>query len=246
VLTGPAFDVLVVIDDGRTVEFSPDLTYGADGSVRRTFRPLVFDRDGAAVRQGRAPALRSGGQRVDLANLTALAEGRRGEPRPRTLDRPLPGSAAAWPADPPEDWDLRNDDRYDDRYGYHVHSGDAAAWFIRGATADGYRLSVQSLTAGDRPDRLFLLLGRPDKTPEPVYLGTPDPRAALPVRVRLPGSQGVVVAAERATLRYRVRTGPWLPVGGDAALLPAAATEAEVTRPGRTPVIVTLPAGPPR
>jgi hypothetical protein len=241
VLTGPAFDVLVVMDEGRPVEFSPDLTYGADGSVRRTFRPLVFDRDGAAMRQGPAPALRTGQQRVDLANPTALAEGRRGDLRHRTLDRTLPGSAAAWPAGVPKEWDLRDDERYDDRYGYHVYR-DAAAWFIRGATADGRRLVVQSLTVGDRPDRLFLLLGRPDEIPEPVYLGAPDPRAALPVRVRLPGSQGVVVAAEGATLRYRVPDGTWLPAGGDAALLPAAATEAEVTRPGRTPVTVALPA----
>jgi hypothetical protein len=50
-----------------------------------------------------------------------------------------------------------------------------------------------------------------------------------------------VVAAEGAALRYRAQNGPWLPVGGDAALLPDAADEVEVTGAGGRTVRVGPP-----
>jgi hypothetical protein len=231
--------LLVVLDEAGPVGFSPDLEYRADGAIRRTFRPVAFDADGAAVLRGPEPALRAaGGARVDLARITALAAGERSEPFVRMLERTLPGGAAVWPAagGVPDGWDLRGVPGYEDDFGYHLfHAGDVT-WLLRGATADGRRFVVQTLTVGDRRDRLFLLLG----VPEPAYLGTVDPSAPLPVRVRLPDGRGVVVAAESAALRYRAGRGPWLPVRGDAALLPAAATEAEVTRPGRPPQRVPL------
>jgi hypothetical protein len=75
---------------------------------------------------------------------------------------------------------------------------------------------VQTLTGTDDRVRLLLSLGTP---PEPVLRGFPDPAAPLPVQVRLPDGQGVVVAAP-GRLRYRVAGGTWLPITGDAALLP--------------------------
>jgi hypothetical protein len=240
VLAAPG--VLVVLDEGGPVAFSPDLGYGPDGAVRRSFRPVRFGADGAAVLRGPEPALRTGGgARVDHVRVTPAA-GERTEPRVTIAESTLPCAAAAWPAGGgvPDGWDLRGDGRYDDVFGVHLFRTGDVMWFLRGATADGRRFVVQTLTVGDRRDRLFLLLGRPDERPEPVYLGTVDPAAPLPVRVRLPGRQGVVVAAESAALRYRAGAGAWLPVSGDAALLPAAATEAEVTRPGRPPQRVPL------
>jgi hypothetical protein len=71
----------------------------------------------------------------------------------------------------------------------------------------------------------------------PRFVGFADPRNP-PIQVRLPGAQGVVIAAEGAELCYRVRTGAWLPVGPDAALIPAAATQARATWPdGRSQAV---------
>ncbi|MEK8105276.1 hypothetical protein NKG94_08965 [Micromonospora sp. M12] len=51
----------------------------------------------------------------------------------------------------------------------------------------------------------------------------------LPVRLRLPDDQGFLVAAEGSALSYRVGDGQWQDAGRDAALLPATATDVQVT-----------------
>jgi len=61
------------------------------------------------------------------------------------------------------------------------------------------------------------------------------------VRLRLPGGQGVIVAAENATLRYRGNDGPWRPVQGYVALLPDSATAVQVIRAGQPTATVELP-----
>ncbi|WP_112668663.1 hypothetical protein [Micromonospora saelicesensis] len=58
---------------------------------------------------------------------------------------------------------------------------------------------------------------------------TADWSAPLPVRLRLPDDQGVLVAAEGSALSYRVGDGQWQDAGRNAALLPAAATDVRVT-----------------
>jgi hypothetical protein len=58
--------------------------------------------------------------------------------------------------------------------------------------------------------------------------------------MKLPDGQGWVVADRGATLRQRTGDGPWQAAGRDAALLPAAANEVEVTRPGMSPVASLL------
>jgi hypothetical protein len=70
--------------------------------------------------------------------------------------------------------------------------------------------------------------------------GPIDSEAALPVTVRLPGGDGWVVARLKATLRWRSDTGPWRLAGQDAALIPATATQVEVTPAGASTRIVTL------
>ncbi|MEU8228863.1 hypothetical protein AB0C12_04565 [Actinoplanes sp. NPDC048967] len=236
VLLGPDHNVLMVLDDGRGIGYSPALAYTEQGRISRTFTPFDFRlHDGVAF--GATPqsqtlvrvALRAGrpdsrGDRsVGLANLSQLvADTGRGAPPAGTARRARLLAGPAFEAD--DKWDLSGRDGYDDPYGYRITPPPAGTWILRGTTADGRRFVVQTLTSTDDRVRLFLSLG----TPEPVLRGFPDPAAPLPVQVRLPDGQGVVVAAP-GRLRYRVAGRTWLPISGDAALLPAAADEVEVT-----------------
>jgi hypothetical protein len=161
---------------------------------------------------------------VGLANLSQLVgDAGRGAPEDgaRRYTPLLAGADPSFAGGGP--WDLATRDGYADRWGYRVVPP-PETWLINGATADGRRYVVQTLAGTDERVRLFSAVG----TPDPVFRGFPDPAAPLPVQVRLPDGQGVVVAG-RGRLRYRVRGGSWLPVAGDAALLPAAAEEVEVT-----------------
>jgi hypothetical protein len=259
-LLGPDRDVVMILDDGRDARYSPRFTYDAGGRIRRTFTAPDFRaHDGVffatagkqntsvqiAVRAGRRDG--AGSLAVGLANQSALIEAAGGG-RPGSgwsgserLDRRLPGRDRAWPADADLDrdglgpWDLSTREGYADTYGYWITPA-VDTWLIRGATADRRRFVVQTLTAPDGRSRVFLQL----ETPDAVLNGFTDPGAALTLQVRLPDRQGVVVAAGNATLRYRTRAGGWLPVTGDAALLPDAAREVEVTRAGARPVLVPL------
>ena len=232
VLLGSRRNVLMVLDDGRRIEFSPAPARSDDGKVTRTFTPLDFrPHDGVAfaatvpLTTSIRVALRAGvpdpwGDRsVGLANLPAAPAG------PGRQVRALPGSGPALAPD--GEWDLAARTGYADRYGYHV-TPSPGIWYVSGATGDGRRFVVQTLSGTDDRydlDRLFLSFGTPGK---PAFRGHIDAAAPLPVRVRLPDDQGIVVAGP-GTLRYRVPRSTWLPVAGDAALLPAAATEAEIT-----------------
>ncbi|MET8151742.1 hypothetical protein ACIBSW_08755 [Actinoplanes sp. NPDC049668] len=254
VLLAPRHDVLMVLDDGRGVRYSPRFGYDPDGTITRTFTPLDFRaHDGVAFaatatqRGSIQIALRAdradtrGDRTVGLANQSALMSGQTPPNAGSRLTRPLPGRERAWPRDAAAEqeaarWDLAGQDEFNDRYGYRLQPP-PATWFIRGATVDRRRFVVQTLTATDGRSRVYLSLG----TPAPLLKGFADPGAPLPVRVRLPGDRGVVVASEGARLRYRTRAAGWLPVTGDAALLPATATQVEVHRPGTAePVVAHL------
>jgi hypothetical protein len=245
VLLGSQRTVLLVLDDGRGIEYSADRGYDAQGRVRRTFEPLTFDADGAetrllepqtgwiqfGLRAGRPGADR--GRFVKLANFSQVVEARRNRRSWRSLriDRLLPGGSLDWP----DAWHIATHEGYGDPYGYDYPVGDISCR-IRGV-AGGDRFAVETVTLDDMRIRLFLMVGRP----EPHFVGYVDLAAVLPVQVRLPDGRGVVVAAQGAALRYRAGGGTWLPVRGDAALLPDAATEVEVTPPGGRPGTVVLP-----
>jgi hypothetical protein len=254
-VVGPARDVLVVVDTGRPVELSTAYTYDADGRVVRTFRPLEFT-DGAAVARvpGQVPritlALRHGGDadrdQVELANFDQLAYGGRTNiQHPEYLDRSLPGWQAAWPADTPareeakRSWGRSGLARWYDPFSM-LRAPDVSEWFLWGATPDGRRLVVQTMPHSDDPLRLLVTVGPAGGAePEVRFAGFLDD-PVLPIRVRLPQGQGVVVAANGATLRYRAGSSDWLPVTGDAALLPDAATAVQVTPPGGKATTVRL------
>lgn len=92
----------------------------------------------------------------------------------------------------------------------------------------------------DDPARAIALLARGDAPFQPAASGFIDWKASLPVRLRLPDGQGVLVAAEGAALSYRVGAGRWQDAGSGAALLPADATEVRVTAAGGTAITVRV------
>jgi hypothetical protein len=261
-LTGRNRDVLVVAGaDRATVSFSPDYSFDHRGQVLRSFTPLRPGPDGVVVRpvspQGERAVqigLRQGPEgRVSLIDVGEQRQPPPMLPSPEQLDRRLPGWEQAWPGPAEADlgvWDPENRDGYFDAFGYHTWAG-PQSWRILGALPDGRRLLVRTIVQ-DSSARVYWVVGRPGDQPQIGYLGPAVPPVSTerldpvagPLHIlhaRLPGRLGVMVAAQRAALRYRVRTGAWLPVNGDAALLPDATTAIEVTpRRGRA-VTIGLP-----
>ncbi|MEU9504789.1 hypothetical protein AB0D32_00715 [Micromonospora sp. NPDC048170] len=252
-LLGPGRDVLVVLDAGHPVEFSPTLEYAADGRIERTFQRVTF-RDGAAVLP--VPAQRdrltvalsetpvSMKNVIHITNATDILfpEGKDSTP-PRQLTYTLPGAERAWGADPAgqADKSVHETDAlagYVDAGGTH-RAGDSPLLTVYGATSDGRRLLLETIQYDDDPARVVALLARGDAPFQAAASGFVDWTAPLPVRLRLPDGQGVLVTAEGATLSYRVGAGRWHDAGRDAALLPAAATEVRLTAVDGT--IATVP-----
>lgn len=235
-LLGPDRNVLLVLDAGAPVEFSPELRYTADGRIDRTFQPVAF-RDGAAVLPvppqrtkitvalARTPV--SMANQVHITNVTDILfpDGKDLPPQP-TLSHTLPGADRVWgDRDIPEVPAL---DAYYDAGGFHTHDG-SPLMYVKGATPDGRRLLLQTIQYDDDPARVIALLARDDAPFTAAASGFADWKAPLPVRLRLPDEQGILIAAEGAALSYRVGTGKWRDAGRDAALLPADATEVRVT-----------------
>ncbi|MEV6488950.1 hypothetical protein AB0M20_10000 [Actinoplanes sp. NPDC051633] len=223
-LAGPRRDVLVVVDDDRPVSYSSAVRWDDQGRAVRTFRPLAFT-NGASVStvpaqsDGLSIGLRSGDEGVGLINMGEV----RWTPMP-TLVRTLGGASS--------DWDVVAMDGYEDRYGYPTPPL-VREWRIAGASPDGRPFVVQTLVTG-RTVRTFAFV-----TPQPVLIGVAESPKRL--EVRLPAGLGWVVAEEGASIAYRVGAGDWIPVTGDAALLPPAATQWRVTRGGARPAVVRLP-----
>ncbi|WP_250035314.1 hypothetical protein [Paractinoplanes maris] len=261
-LAGPDRDVLVVITGGAGVAYSAKYDIDAAGRIVRTFDPLA-EVDGAVVRPIPGPdrslaiALRAenGPGAVWLANLeTVVGDKDAANRMPERIERALPGRGTAWrdePAGSEKDWwDVGAQIPYADPYGFHVWTG-PSEWRLSGATADGRRLVVQTLVLDGRA-RAFALAADPGQKPRVDYLGrledglstdaTDGFGETYPIlHARLPQELGVAVAALNCALLYRVRKGSWLPIAGDAAVIPAGATELEVRpRQGRA-VRVLLP-----
>ena len=255
-LLGPARDVLLVLDTGRPALFSPGYRYEADGRITRESRPVRFG-NGAAVL--RVPSQRkkitvavwrtAGGGRDEITIVNAGAilfpdtEQGGQPPEPPKLTRVLPDAERSWGDDPPaalEKIDLHTAlAPYTLRWGA-VRTGQAPVLSAYGTTPDGRRLLIRTLQCYDDPVRAVALLAR-DPEPFRAVAGTlTDAASPLPIRLRLPDGQGVFVAAEGATLRYRVSGGRWRPAGRHAALLPVQATEVEVAREGAATKVVPL------
>jgi hypothetical protein len=264
-LVGERHEVLVMLDTGDRVTYSTGRTYEPDGRITRRFQPLVFS-DGAAVVRvppqrprltlavlrelpdGGAP-VRRGPSEHPLANVhddlrrqqdTATASGQALDWSATFL--PLAG-AGAWPSDREalraklEEKDTPALNPYRDMV--LTVSANPSPWYCYGTTPDGRLLSVREIQYDTDPGRLFALLSDRSRTTV-AYGGPIDANAVPPVRMRLPDGQGWVVADRGAMLRHRTGDGAWQNAGRDAALLPPAATEVEVTRPGWQPVTAPL------
>ncbi|MBF9129575.1 hypothetical protein I0C86_11455 [Plantactinospora sp. S1510] len=244
-LIGDGNDVLLVLDDGRPVVFSPELRFAADGKVRRTFRPVVFQ-NGAAVLEvppqrttitfalSRTPVGARNSLRVDGTRKILFPEGQN-LPEPTWLTHTLPGANAVW-GDDPEAEVRRYVDEPDALAGYNDEGGthrvdSRPVLTVYGVSADGRRLLVQTIQYVGHPAWAVALLGPVGSPLRVVASRVVDPDAAVPVRLPLPDGLGTLVAAEGAAFGFRLRSGPWQDAGRDAALVPAGAVELRVTPP---------------
>jgi hypothetical protein len=254
-LIGADRDVLVVLDRGRPVEFSPELSYAADGRCVRTFRRVEFD-DGAAVlpippqRTKITVALRRLDVRDRGVSISGTSEvlfpgGRDRAQTPPHHTHTLPGAERVWGGDPQGTvtalaFKSGALTEYTDLGGLHT-AGREPGLTLYGATADGRLLFVTTFQFDDDPARAVALLARRDAEFAVVAGGFVTWSDPLPMRLRLPDGQGTVVAAEGAALSYR--SGPadgWRDAGRDAALLPLAATQVRVTPKSGAAVEVSL------
>ncbi|MFU8875000.1 hypothetical protein [Micromonospora sp. SL4-19] len=97
-------------------------------------------------------------------------------------------------------------DAYYDVGGFHANHG-SPLLHIKGATPDGRRLLLQTIQYDDDPSRVVALLARDGDPFTVAASGFADWKDPLPVRLRLPDEQGILVAAEGATLSYRIGAG---------------------------------------
>jgi hypothetical protein len=103
-------------------------------------------------------------------------------------------------------------------------------WTVIAGLPDGRTAIVAEYLDNDHPSRIYaVLLNRDGSTNDAVRGDEVNPADPLPVKLRLPDSQGWVVAAYGATLAYRLGSDqPWQPTGRNAALLPDAATQVQL------------------
>ncbi len=239
-LTGPRRDLLVVFAGDAIVSFSANYTFDEAGRLNRNFEDLRPDDGATLVRileKGRF-GVRQGRDQVPLLNADSVIDQPQQRSMPALVERAIPGRQIAPLAGAEKaQWNLSSREDYLDPYGYHRWTG-PTEWYLTGSLPDGRRLVVQTL-ALDGKGRAFWLAGAPGAEPEVHYLGAPKEGLAtklngggntvMPILyLRLPGQLGVAVAAAKCTLRYRAGGGDWLPVAGEAALLPDAATELRV------------------
>ncbi|MFI6237537.1 hypothetical protein ACIBD9_28580 [Micromonospora sp. NPDC050784] len=240
-LLGPQRDVLLVLDFGQPVQFSAQLRSMPDGKVKRTFEPVAFQ-DGAAVLSvppqrtkltvalSRLPVERQNSIHIDGTSEIYFPDNK-DRPAPPLLRHTLPGAEQVWGTDPAvKEVNAPTEAlaEYIDPVGVHTHNGSPLLW-VYGATPDGRRLLVETVQYDDDPSRVIALLARKYLPFEAVASTTADWSAPLPVRLRLPDDQGVLVAAEGSALSYRIGDGQWQAAGRNAALLPATATDVRVT-----------------
>jgi hypothetical protein len=251
-LLGADLDVLLVRDTGQAAEYSTEFGFSDDGRILRTFRPVPFA-DGAAVlrvapqRRRITIAIsytpRDKLNRLHISNaFEVLFPAGKDTNAPPSLTHVLPGADAAWGPQPEEEARRRSDRivaamaPYVDILGLHTARDPVLT--VYGAVADR-RLLVQTIQYDDHPAHAVALLSGPGERFEVVAAVRVQRGPALPVRLRLPGGLGILVAADGARLRYRQASGAWQPAGQHAALLPAKAAEVEVDR-GSGPRVVPL------
>jgi hypothetical protein len=114
------------------------------------------------------------------------------------------------------------------RYYPTSHEVVTSLWTIAARLPDGRVVILKERQDGNAAPRLVAEVAANADDPDTVRVdgGPVDADAVLPVRFRIPDGGGWIVADKGKELSYRTSPdGAWQPVGRDAALLPANATE---------------------
>jgi hypothetical protein len=248
--------VLLILDTDDPIRWSPSLRYAADGRILRDYRPVTFADGAASLRVSpQGPKISIGllsgtdtaPRRVDVVNAVEIEIATKGSAGGDAMHfRELPDPRKVWPADSEagraeaDAWVAGPLRSYLDNGGYQA-GAEAAAWEMHGCTPDGRRLAIRTPSAYDGTRRLLAFLGHQGDRVQVVRGDDLQPSSVLPIVLRLPEEQGVVIAGQDVSLRYRTAKSGWLPVTGEVALLPAAAARVEVKRKDGKAVEVNLP-----
>ncbi|MCU1589592.1 MAG: hypothetical protein JWP11_848 [Frankiales bacterium] len=243
--------VVAALDTGKPLGISFGWVYGKDGSVSRTYAPMS-QHDGVALFElppGTVPGLS-----VHLGLLPVTSpDDVRGvlggvvdtRPAMKRLDWINPGGqgetvmplGGSWQADAGQ---LRA--RFNAAVRAHQSGGTPfsegfSLWYAYGTTPSGRQVVVGEHQLEEDPSHLYAVLGTGSGQ---VFVpgGEVDPASPLPVAIRLPDSDGWIVASFERTLEYRIGTGAWIRAGRDAALVPDASTAVRVT--GNSQIVVPL------
>ncbi len=114
------------------------------------------------------------------------------------------------------------------------------SWVGYGVTANGSEVLLSELQLEPDPTHIYAVITPKGGKAVIAAGGVPDPKAPLPVNVKLPGGQGWAVAAKDAELSYRFGTGAWSAVRKNATLVPAGKNAAVRVTVGGTEKIVPL------
>jgi hypothetical protein len=241
-VVGPA----LLLDIGVPTQMSRHIEVSPSGQYTRTSTPVVFGADGLTVvdlepgHDSRGLVVGSAGLSLnDIYQLPGSPLPGRGYepswtlpyPTDTTLLVPIAGTRPG-----PTGSEL-NDALAQSAINALADLGSSYAqsgWVVGGVLPDGSTIGATAF----RIDGGLRLRVLDDRTYSDR--GLFDPRAPLPVAVRLDRRRGWLVASPQARLRYRVDGGPWVDAGTDAALLPDAATEVEVDVPARPRTVVRL------
>lgn len=244
----PGCTVLAAIDVGSPVGFGTRWNYLADGSRTMAFTPMTFT---GAVATQRLPA-GTDWRKVRVARLPGTRQDDVVAIAPSDSTGPSRDVGLSWtgtwpiagtgPVSGNERGLLLNafGEALDARTFGVWQWGGTGNWLATGRLSDGRRLLVGEDQLDLDPTHAYAILSGPAGDTI-VHGGVVDPHADLPIAIRLPGDTGWVAVRVSAALRWRAGAGgPWHVAGRDAALLPAQATQVEVTPDRGTPRIVTL------
>jgi hypothetical protein len=243
-LVGADRRVLLVLDRGETVYWSYSHRFTAAGGIQLVDRPVRFSGGAAAI-----PLPAS----VDPAQVRLTVPGPPAPNRVLPLGNADEQQAPVenrlrWAAADPDDalfpvgtgdrdWGQAGPGgRYDQlasvfRPAINALLSDLAPygsagddlWYVYGGLPDGTRLVGTDLTTGTGdPSRAYLVLV-PSGGQTTVLSAPVEARAAVPVRMRLPGGQGLLVAAKGRTFTWT--GGGTAHTAQNAALVPAGVTD---------------------
>ena len=264
---GPKASTLIATQASGARLLSPRIDVGPDGTMTRRTQLLAFH-DGVAVHQMEAGAYVERDFEVtdELPDSKGQITKRPLRITNATHDHYTPWPMMDWPQlrgdlggiHLPDDADRRRllgtalrHAGMADPFGAAVEGTNSGNWMIFAALPDGRTVAVTERYAGSSGHLYAVLvpgskeaqekLARGEKVQQTAdYGGKTDQRAGY-VLMRLPDGQGWIVASQGATLRYRIGDQAWVGVQGDAALLPAAATHVEITKPGSQNSAMTVP-----